>query len=279
MKNNTFFKNLTLGATALILSSAMVSCDDIASDDRYYEVGDITPVRNILIEDYTGQGCVNCPLGHEVMESLEEKYGDHIVGVSIHPSGQGSLVVERRVTNISAGRIGLATSEGAYYYQQSGGKALPFGVVNGQAAGGYENWTSYAKIQLTLPSNLDIAINPVADTASKEVKVDVDLLPDVDMEGQLMVWIVENGIVAQQKLPDNSTDKEYVHNNVFRAAVNGQDGETVKLTSGQTHHVSYNIEIRDNKEEQWNPQNLAVVAFLKTANGIEQAKKVKVSVK
>ncbi|MDE5807592.1 MAG: Omp28 family outer membrane lipoprotein [Muribaculaceae bacterium] len=279
MKNNTFFRNSILAAAAIILSAGMVSCDDIASDDRYYEVADVTPVRNILIEDYTGQGCVNCPLGHEVMESLEEKYGDHIVGVSIHPSGQGSLILERRRTDFSAGRIGLATSEGAYYYEQSGGKSLPFGVVNGQTAGGYENWTASAKIQLTLPSNLDITINPIADTASNEVKVDVDLLPTADMEGQLMVWIVENGIVAQQKLPDNSTDKEYVHNNVFRASVNGQDGDSVSLTSGQNHHTSYTIEIRNNKEEKWNPENLAVVAFLKTANGIEQAKKVKVNVK
>lgn len=278
MKNNTFFRNSMLGAAAIILSSAMVSCDNIDSDDRYYEVADVTPVRNILIEDYTGQGCINCPIGHEVMEVLEEKYGDHIVGVSIHPSGQGSLVLERRATNFSSGRIGLANSEGAYYYELSGGKALPFGVVNGQASGGYENWTSSAKIQLTLPSALDIAINPVADTASNEVKIDVDLLPEEDMEGQLMVWIVENGIVAQQKLPDNSTDKEYVHNNVFRAAVNGQDGETLSLTTGQNHHSSYTIEIRDNKEEKWVAENLAVVAFFKKAGSVEQAKKVKVSV-
>lgn len=279
MKNSTFFRNSMLGAAAILLSSAMVSCDNIDADDRYYEVADVTPVRNILIEDYTGQGCVNCPLGHEVMESLEEKYGDHIVGVSIHPSGQGALVLERRITNFEAGRVGLATTEGAYYYELSGGKALPFGTVNGQAAGSFENWTSMAKIQLTLPSALEIGINPVADVSANEVKIDVDLLAEEDMEGQLMVWIVENGIVAQQKLPDNSTDKEYVHNNVFRASVNGQDGENVSLTAGQAHTSSYSIEIRDNKEEKWVPENLAVVAFLKKDSGIEQAKKVNVSIR
>ncbi|MDE6410681.1 MAG: Omp28 family outer membrane lipoprotein [Muribaculaceae bacterium] len=276
MKNNTFFRNSILGASAILLSSAMVSCDDIASDDRYFEVEDITPVRTILIEDYTGQLCLNCPNAHEVMESLEEKYGENVVPVSIHASG--SLALNRRVTNFESGRVGLGTPEGAYYYGQIGSPALPYGIINGSYTGQFDTWTSNAKIQLTLPSSLQIGINPVADIASNEVKIDVELMPEKDMEGQLMVWIIENGIVAQQLMPDKTTNKEYVHNNVFRAAVNGQDGETVKLVKDQSHHSSYTIEIRDNKEEKWNPDNLYVVAFLKTSSGVEQVKKAKVNV-
>ncbi len=276
MKNNTFFRNSILGAAAILLSSAMVSCDDIASDDRYFEVEDITPVRNILIEDYTGQLCLNCPNAHEVMEALEEKYGENVVPVSIHASG--ALALNRRVTNFASGRIGLGTPEGAYYYEQIGNPALPYGVINGRFSGASETWTSNAKIQLTLPSALQININPVADIQANEIKIDIELMPEENMEGQLMVWIIENGIVAQQLMPDKTTNKEYVHNNVFRAAVNGQDGEAVTLTKAQSHHSSYTIEIRDNKEEKWNPENLYVVSFLKTPAGVEQVKKVKVNI-
>lgn len=276
MKNNTLFRNCLLGATALFLSSALVSCDDIASDDRYIEAPLVQPVRTILIEDFTGQDCLNCPKAHTTLEGLEQKYGDNVVGISIHA---GSLSLNRKRTNFSLGRIGLGTPEGTYYYDLAGKPNLPFGVINGRSSGEFATWLLKAETELLRPTALNINVTPVADLAANDVKIDVELLPDADMEGNLMVWIVESGITAQQKMPNGIYDEGYVHNNVFRAAVNGQDGESVKLSKGQTRNYSYSIELRDNKEEKWVPENLAVVAFLKKTDGIEQVKKTKVSVR
>ena len=273
MKNNTFFKNSLLAAAVVMLSSAMVSCDDIAEDDRYVEVEDVTPVRSILIEDFTGQNCLNCPNAHEVIEGLEEKYGDAVVAVSIHAGG---LSINRKATNYEKGRVGLATPEGAHYNDLYKVLTYPYGIINGHLSGAFETWTQLAKLELTVPSDLNINLSSKIN-GSNEVEINVDLMAAEDMDGQLMVWIVENGIVAQQKMPSGVDDKEYVHNNVFRAAVNGEDGENVSLKKDATHHASYSIEVRDNKEEKWNADNLSVVAFLKTANGVEQVKKVKVT--
>ena len=274
MKNSTFFRNTFLAATVALFSSAMISCDNIADDDRYFEVESITPVRSILIEDFTGQTCVNCPEAHAVIESLEEQYGDNVVAVSIHA---GSFARPKSRTNFAVGRVYLGTDEGTYYNDQNSVNAWPFGIINGGAGTDvYSSWAALAKSMLTMPSNLNIGGS--AHVNGNSVDISLELVSEEDMNGQLMVWIIESGIVAEQKLPDGSTNSEYVHNNVFRAPVNDIDGEAVSLEKDMPLRKSYSIELRDNNQEKWVPENLAIVAFLRTPAGVEQVKKVKVQI-
>ncbi|MDE6257516.1 MAG: Omp28 family outer membrane lipoprotein [Muribaculaceae bacterium] len=274
MKNSTFFRNTFLAASVALFSSAMISCDNIADDDRYFEVESITPVRSILIEDFTGQDCINCPEAHEVIENLEKQYGDAIVAVSIHAGGLSS---HKKRTNFEVGRVFLATDEGQYYDDQIPTHSYPYGVLNGSIGSDvFSSWAGIAKGLLTIPSSLNIDLS--AHVNGNDVNVNVELLSEEDMSGQLVVWITENGIVARQKLIDGSTDNEYVHNNVFRAPVNDIDGEAVSLEKDMPLRKSYSIELRDNNQEKWVPENLAIVAFLRTAAGVEQVKKVKVQI-
>ncbi|MDE6255323.1 MAG: Omp28 family outer membrane lipoprotein [Muribaculaceae bacterium] len=277
MKNSTFLRNSFFAGAFILLSSAMVSCDNIDDDDRYIEVETVSPTRAILIEDYTGQYCINCPNAHEVIENIEEQYGDAVVTVSIHPAnGYGSLTLSTKATNFDEGKVGLATREGSIFARNNDvPTSLPYGIINGRVRGEYGSWATLAKSELITPSSLEINISSRVDKSSNEVAIDVELLPEDNLDGDLMVWIVENKIEALQMLPSGSTNNSYVHNNVFRATVNGTAGESLSLEKGVSHNSSYTIEIRDNNEEKWNPDNLYVVAFLKTANGVEQVKRVK----
>lgn len=279
MKNSTFFRNSLLAGAFILLSSSMVSCDNIDEDDRYIETEMVSPVRAILIEDYTGQNCINCPSAHEVVESLEEQYGDAVVAVGIHPAnGYGTLTIPRRSTDFAAGKIGLATTDGSRYARNNDvPQSLPFGIINGRLRGAFDSWANLAKQELVTPSSLEINLSANVNNTSNEVEVDVELLPENNLNGNLLVWIVESGIVAEQILPNGNTNKEYVHNNVFRAPVNELNGEEVSLEKDTPFNVSYSIAVRDNNEEKWNTDNLYVVAFLKTATGVEQVKRVKVA--
>ena len=273
MKNSKFFRNTFLEATVALFSAAMISCDNIADDDRYFEVESITPVRSILIEDFTGQDCLNCPNAHMVIENLEEQYGDAIVAVSIHAGPQS---YNKKRTNFELGRVFLATDEGQHYDDQFPAHGYPYGVLNGSIEGGHFSlWAGIAKGLLTIPSSLNIDLS--AHVNGNDVNVNVELLSEEDMSGQLMVWILENGIVARQEF-ESGTNNEYVHNNVFRAPVNDIDGEAVSLEKDMPLRKSYSIELRDNNQEKWVPENLAIVAFLRTPSGVEQVKKVKVQI-
>ena len=64
---------------AVIALAALSSCSNIAEDERFIP-GEMVGGggKNILIEDFTGQNCVNCPLAMEELEKL------HILGIGIN---------------------------------------------------------------------------------------------------------------------------------------------------------------------------------------------------
>lgn len=275
MKNNTIFTKTLLACAAALFSSAFMACDDIAEDNRYHEVEAVAAQRAVLIEDFTGQNCINCPDAHEVIEALEEQYGDNVIAVSIHGGG---MSLPLSWTNFEQNRVGLATEEGNYYNSIHSFSSWPAGVINGYIeALDYKTWASYIRPELERPAELSINLSAALSTDGDQIAVNVELLPQKDMTGQLYVWILEDGIEAIQKTSAGMVS-DYVHNNVFRAPVNDVDGEAFQLEESIHKPVRYTIAVRDNEKEKWVPENMKVVAFLKTANGVENVAKAKVQV-
>ena len=83
---------------------------------------------------------------------------------------------------------------------------------------------------------------------------------------------MEDGITAMQLMPDGSANSQYVHNHVFRVAVNGTWGEDFELQEDETKMTSHTQVI----DPSWNPANLSVVAFVYNDQGVLQAVKGKV---
>lgn len=274
--NNTFLKKLIYTVGTAVFASAAVSCDNIAEDDRYIIVNPVVPERVVLIEDFTGQKCVNCPDAHAVIESLQEQYPEAVLAVSIHG---GAFAYSTSQTRFNRNFIGLGTPEGEYYNAQFGINSWPKGIINrnGQIYN-YDEWATVVRKELERPSDLAINLEAKINTDGETDKIDINikLLPQADIDGYLQVWVLESGIVATQQFKDGVTKNDYVHNNVLRAAVNGYDGEEIALTKGTHSTASYSIEMRDNDHEYWNPENLSIVAFVRNASGVHQAVKVDV---
>ena len=60
------------------------ACDIISENDRIREGEMITYSRYVLVEDYTGQLCVNCPRGAEILNQLKTTTDGHVITVAIH---------------------------------------------------------------------------------------------------------------------------------------------------------------------------------------------------
>ena len=75
--------------SAFIITTAFTSCDEIDENERYIELPAAEVQRKILLEDYTGQMCTNCPDAHRLIASLQEQYGGQIVAVAIHAGNFG----------------------------------------------------------------------------------------------------------------------------------------------------------------------------------------------
>lgn len=245
------------------ISLLLSGCDDIPSDDRYIDVPAAKVERTVLLEDFTGQGCVNCPAAHRTIEALQSQYGDHLVAVSIHAGTFGVSADNKRYT-------GLMQPEGEIYNDRYGIDEYPKGVVDGHSPVLNEDqWADAVYTDISQPTPL--TITPQAEVADGMIEVACTMSSTENISGNLVVWIVESGIVARQEDVDLGRITDYVHNNVFRACVNGVDGEIVNLGIGVPSTARYTIAVKDTDTEKWNTSNLSVVAFMKNASGVLQA--------
>ena len=243
----------------LALLFILAACDHIDETDRLVYVKPAPAQRVVLIEDFTGQRCVNCPKAAEVIEQLEEQYPGSVIAVGIH-SGPFS-----RSPN-GATRYPLATDEGDAYYSHWQCDRQPVGMVNRQGLSDYPDWTAqvHQLVQLTAPLTIEVRATITSNTLDTEVQV---LATDGDVTGNLQLWLVEDGIVSAQYMPDGTVNRDYVHNHVLRCAINGTWGEPLALTEGQTATAAHQLPLA----EGWNQQQLRVVAFVYNDTGVLQA--------
>ena len=261
-------KNLIL----LLSATAITACSDIDSDERYIVADSVAPQRCVLVEDFTGQNCVNSPKAHETLENIVAQYGDAVIPVSIHAGGFGIAATNTRYT-------GLMQPEGNTYNDAWGIDEWPKGVVN--RSGGalnHDKWAEAVRTEIAKPSALEIKIAAEVPAGSDEIAITTTLEPDSYIEGKLQLWVIESGIVARQEDKDLGRIEDYVHNNVYRASVNGVGGEDVTLQANIHSTLSHSITLRATPTETWVPENLDIVAFVYDNSGVLQASRSKVTI-
>lgn len=261
-------KNLFLGVATAAMAMAAASCSNIDEGDRLIEVKPAEVGRAILIEDFTGQRCNNCPTGTEIINGIVSTYGeDNVIAVGIH---SGPLGFPGTAT-----AVGLMTDTGNEYYShwdKENEMGQPWVIFNRKTSpdSHYNNWAAMVSTIISEKSNLTVNIANAYDAASRTLTTTVgaDGLSGT-VKGKLQVWIVEDGVKALQKMPDGKDNKEYIHNHVFRAAVNGTWGEDVTIKDGETTTKQYSYVL----PKAWVADNIAVVAFVYNDSGVENVAK------
>lgn len=219
-------------------------------------------VKHVLLEDFTGQKCINCPKGTETIEKMTDAYSDRLIAVGIHcgPLGfKGSSTM-----------TGLSTELGDSYYDHWNLEFQPVGMIDRGTPCNYTEWQATVREHLALTSTIKMQVE--ARLQGNNISISVTDSAYADYRGKLQVWLLEDGIVAIQSMPDGQNNREYVHNHVLRTAVNGAWGEDLTLANGEekTHTLTQAV------DAAWNTDNLSVVAFIYNDNGVEQAAKGKV---
>ena len=259
---------------AISVSVALPSaCSDIAEADRLTVVNQVEKDtiaprdtikadtidffapqgRHALIEDFTGQDCVNCPNATLLISQLQDMYGhDRVIAVGIH-SGPLGVKPEKNPE-------GLATPLGDTYYNYWRIEMQPYGVINRSDGTLSTDWWA-AKVAWDLSDELpDPSVNvwPEATIGNdRKATLTVTVAGLEHTSAKLQLWLVEDSIVAFQKMPDGTTRHDYVHNHVLRDAVNGEWGEEFTLDYGDVKTFSYSY----NVPTQWHTRHLRLVAF------------------
>lgn len=265
-------KKLIIMTVAMIgLAFLFNQCDKIEGpyyetfnkEDVTVEFPDIDPstvYRKVLIEEFTGHRCQNCPDGHRTLEQLQQQYGDTLVAIGIHCTSlakpSGSLY-----------SYDFRTDAGNSIKQDYDINGIPSAIINMV----YENngWPieQWANVIRSVDRSQVVAaiqlINEY-DAESQVLKANakVTLLKEYSNPLQLAFYLVEDGIVKPQKDGDQDIEN-YVHNHVLRAAINDtygmllKDGEPFNVGESETLASSIDMSGTD-----WNSQNCYVVAVL-----------------
>lgn len=252
-----------------VLTLMTVSCSHISEDERFIYVKPAQAARCILIEDFTGQRCVNCPAATAEISKLQQQYGaDTIIAVGIH---SGPLGFAGNATN-----IGLMTDTGNEYYGYWQVEYQPAGVINRN--GGvlpYTDWQAKVYTELQKMAPLSLAVINSYDSSSRNLSIQVHAMgTDGQTDGYLQLWLVEDDITALQlrynTITDAAsgqiTDRNYLHHHVFRTAVNGTWGDAFAIREGEEKDFTFNCQI----PEAWNADKMWAIAFVYNNQGVQQ---------
>ena len=257
-------KSISFSIYSLVFCLPLLfSCsEEILEGDRYKEMAFVEPKRHILIEDFTGQKCRNCPEAHQVIDELQALYGDYVIAVAIHADlGSNGVfgIAEGKDTNT----IGLMQPEGDEYAMRWGVSFLPAGLINRNSKPlKHTEWAAYARQALAREAQATIALS--SEVVDNTLRVNTEILSATNLEGKLQLWITESNITALQQ-NGRLVDYDYLHSHVYRAAINGFEGEAVVLKANEAMVCEHVIALRNN----WKVENLSVIAFVYTeADGV-----------
>ena len=275
MKAN--FKSLILVASVLLF--ATTACDVIT--DPIKEGGIIKPpdsttvLRKILIEDFTGHICKNCPEAAKQIKTLEGVYGEQIVGLGIHAGPSNFTgVTSDYPTDF---RTPDGNQIGAFFFGSVSSIALPSGMISRKD---YNGGTSHIKAYSSWPSECAKLVDSVAhisikptisyNATSRQVTVDVtvEALKAFLTDLKYVVLVTESGIVSPQLMPDDTRDTNYVHNHVLRDVFTQALGDELALspiTQGQV----ITKQITGTLDADWDENHCEIIVYVFNASNYE----------
>lgn len=251
----------------IIISSAFIfnSCDE--PEGPYIEANPYTgiydsdlPIRKILLEDFTGYKCTNCPLAADEIGRLQASYGDHIIPISVHTgwfAGQSSPEDPDFETE-----EGAAIAEALDILDTP-----PWGVINRKVFSegdeyewSYNEWSTliFGILQTNQFADIDISMHSEYIEAAKTVNVEIEAeeMVTIDAPLKICLYMIESHIIGKQSYGSYSVD-DYEHNHVLRAGMIESDptwGEAITLPLTKT----YSFTLAD----EWVAENCAIVAFI-----------------
>ena len=218
---------LLLPLLALLL---LVGCDAVERPDRWREdPAPIVPRRNVLLVDFTGQRCSNCPAAADLLHSLTAgPAGARIIAVSVHG---GALAL-----STDASPRGLAGPDARRLTDEARVSSWPQGTVDRPVGGTLlrpSAWNAALAERLALAADADAAAQQslVADAhvalATRTLSYTLrprhltDAAGQADAETYLHLWLVEDSITAPQTLADGTERADYLHRHVLRLDLTG----------------------------------------------------------
>jgi len=167
------------------------------------------PTRRVVIEEFTGMTCGNCPLGIYGIEKAEKQYGDRIVPISIHTytgdpwaNGQSSYSSFLGLSAAPSGRINRGVISYPAESQQLEGTVRYYFHQSESSDIASPLWLDYVDDILKTPASCDIDCHAVYNESTNAFDASVAVryaLNAEDVHANLFVVLMEDKLTGIQE--------------------------------------------------------------------------------
>lgn len=222
--------------------------------------------RKILIEEFTGIGCGNCPRAHKTSNAIVAANPGEAFVINIH---QGPYATDKNPD--------LTTSYGNALFNQIGADAYPNGTINrhvfeGDVLAVFDTkWEATAPEVLKMPSYVNVAAKATIDWNLRKIMVEVEAYYTAQPGASsnfINVALLQDNIRGDQASMDNNPAQvingEYNHMHALRDLLTGQWGEKIEdLTVGKLVKKTYAKELPENiNKVDLKLEDLSVIVFV-----------------
>lgn len=270
-KTNSFNqKNILMKKLSILLvffAIVMFSCEEIVApiDLELRYTG-----RRVIVEEFTGVQCVNCPEGSKRLQELDSLHGEYLIPISIHagsfsePYNNESLYDFRvpQGENLESNLLGpvqgfpAATVNRRVFPDES---ELPI-VKN--------KWAGYIVQELLKTPELEVDITNDYDATTRQLEIEVELDFAVAITEPLgiSIMILEDDIkdyqlTKESNLYPGGKNPNYNHKYVLRTMLTDYTGDAISSTKtkqGSKPTFNYTFTL----PTEWNSAKCEVVAFV-----------------
>lgn len=245
------------------------ACEEYEADEILIkltarETQDTTPITQsqdelaILIEDFTGWNCPNCPEGTSILNSLKENYGERLIVSAVH---QGSFAKPKAENN----NLDLRTPYGDELGNRFNLKSWPQAVINRKIGPlGRGDWET--KIQECFANSehlMNISLGAENTQQGLLVSLQVEAVKDVNEALMVTLFITESDIHGVQN-NQGTMIEDYSFQHVLRNnPIVDMPLATTGLKGGDKVSKNYYF----TSDKSLNLNNCAVVAFVSNSAG------------
>ena len=232
---------------------------------------------NVLIEDFTGVKCPNCPRAQGTAKTLVESNVGRVFVMAIHP---GKNLLSFYVSPFKTpgddhdSKYDFRTDEGAEILTFLGNSgSLPIGAINRTLFSGETKiliddtkWSSKTSEKLTTNSIVNIdtfSAKGVYFVEANKIRVNAKLtyLSTTTDSQYVSIAIIEDHLLDYQE-SGGTIIENYEHNHVLRRMITPATGSKLKapISAGRVFETTYDYELTPT--ETWNKKNLKVLVFV-----------------
>ena len=272
MKNITN-KFLTTVSIAAIIVISFNGCKEVGPEINltetdyitYLETPEAASQKIILLEDFTGAACPNCPDGHIAIADVIDANPGKVVAIAEYnyfgdPLYGDQIFVTDEAYNLDKYLLGPVTGWPAIFIDRK-----DFGGDD-YLAELPENVAPFSDEQLSLSSPVNLYVENTYDAATRllTTHVTIKYTDDVTATNNLSIALTESGIIAAQ-IDDNVGGEvpDYEHNHMLRKMLTYYEGDALpeENIAGRVYEFEYTYTLNDD----WNADNMHVVAFVHNA--------------